>query len=178
MDDARFEVRFQSTLALASLSQREGLQFDGERVMELVLREVSVEEGLWKSNRLLDHFDVGTSKAELIVDGYLKDRSSRSLEHVFNVLSLILPKEPLKIAFKGLHTDNVNLRGTALEYLESVLPEEIRLKLWTLLDEGGKGSEMKKSKEEVLDQLLHSNASIVLELERIREAVEGEGTSD
>jgi hypothetical protein len=178
MDDARFEVRFQSTLALASLSQRESLQFDGERVMELVLREVSVEEGLWKSNRLLDHFDVGTSKAELIVDGYLKDRSSRSLEHVFNVLSLILPKEPLKIAFRGLHTDNVNLRGTALEYLESVLPEEIRLKLWTLLDEGVKGSEMNKSKEEVLDQLLHSNASIVLELERIREAAEGEGTSD
>ena len=35
------------------------------------------------------------------------------------MLSLVLPTEALKVAYRGLHTDDQTLRGTALEYLES-----------------------------------------------------------
>jgi hypothetical protein len=41
---------------------------------------------------------------------------------VFSLLSLVLPREPLQIAFRGLQSSDRQLRGTALEYLEGVLP--------------------------------------------------------
>ncbi|HET9942719.1 MAG TPA: hypothetical protein VFR05_05225, partial [Terriglobia bacterium] len=57
------------------------------------------------------------------------------LEHIFRLLSLCLPREPLQVAFQALHADNVNLRGTALEYLESILPLDIREGLWRFFEE-------------------------------------------
>ena len=55
------------------------------------------------------------------MDEFVKDRAGQSLAHVFTLLSLVLPTEPLQIAFRGLHTDDQNLQGTALEYLEGML---------------------------------------------------------
>ena len=51
-------------------------------------------------------------------------RAGQSLAHVFTLLSLVLPSQPLQIAFRSLHSQNSRLRGTALEYLEGVLPAE------------------------------------------------------
>ena len=66
---------------------------------------------------------------------FLRKRANRSLEHVFTILSLALPEEPLRVAFRGLHTDDKTLRGTALEYLESILPKPIRQSLWPFLED-------------------------------------------
>ncbi|HEX5106892.1 MAG TPA: hypothetical protein VFV95_00535, partial [Vicinamibacterales bacterium] len=43
--------------------------------------------------------------------------------------SLVLPREPLQIAFRSLQRDDRHLRGTALEYLESTLPSAVRQQL-------------------------------------------------
>ena len=67
------------------------------------------------------------------MDEFLKDRAGQSLAHVFTLLSLVLPTAPLQIAYRGLHTDDPKLRGTALEYLEGVLPQDIRQRLWPFL---------------------------------------------
>jgi len=50
-------------------------------------------------------------------------------------LSLALPREPLHIAFRSLHSEDKYLRGTSLEYLEGVLPPSIRQGLWPFLAE-------------------------------------------
>ena len=42
-------------------------------------------------------------------------------EHVFNLLALALEREPVHIAARAFETDDPYLRGTALEYLETVL---------------------------------------------------------
>ena len=42
-----------------------------------------------------------------------------------SLCSLILPRDTLRLAFHGLHTDDRHLRGTALEYLVTVLPEPV-----------------------------------------------------
>lgn len=55
------------------------------------------------------------------------------LAHVFTLLSLILPREPVQIAFRSLNSPDRRLRGTALEYLDEVLPASIRRGLWTLI---------------------------------------------
>src|SRR6185436_12262581 len=57
---------------------------------------------------------------------------------IFTVLGLALPPEPLRIALHAVQTDDPELRGTALEYLESILPPDVRAQLWPLLEgEGG-----------------------------------------
>ena len=44
-----------------------------------------------------------------------------ALEHVFNLLALALEREPARIAARAFETDDPYVRGTALEYLETVL---------------------------------------------------------
>ena len=41
--------------------------------------------------------------SNVFVDEFVKDRASRSLAHVFTLLSLVFPSEALQIAFRGLH---------------------------------------------------------------------------
>src|SRR6185436_9753518 len=53
---------------------------------------------------------------------------------IFTVLGLALPPEPLRIALHAVQTDDPELRGTALEYLESILPPDVRAQLWPLLE--------------------------------------------
>ena len=168
LKDTRFEVRFQSGRALAHILDNDPeIKFEREKVFSAVLREVAVGRRVWESHRLLDQLEDEEELAPL-VDDFLRQRSSRSLEHVFTILSLALPKEPLKIAFRGLHTNNRDLKGTALEYLETILPEAIRKSLWPFLeDDRGVSSEKSQSREEILAELMHSNQSIELNLAEI-----------
>ena len=168
LKDTRFEVRFQSGRALAHIMDNDPeIKLEKEKVFSAVLREVAVGRRVWESHRLLDQLEDEEELAPL-VDDFLRQRSSRSLEHVFTILSLALPKEPLKIAFRGLHTDNRDLKGTALEYLETILPEAIRKSLWPFLEDDRKASiEKSQSREEILAELMHSNQSIELNLAEI-----------
>ncbi|MEE8584525.1 MAG: hypothetical protein V3T83_06690 [Acidobacteriota bacterium] len=165
--DRRFEVRYQSGQALFFMTQRNSsIRISGEPVFEAVLRELDVDEGIWESHRLLDGSD--EEMGSDLVDDLLRKRINRSLEHIFTILSLVLPREPLKVAFKGLYTQDAKLRGTALEYLDSVLPDPIRGKLWPFLEksEGGQ-AERPRPKEEILLELLRSSPSIELSLAEV-----------
>jgi hypothetical protein len=115
---------------------------------------------------LLDNLDVGDHKS--FVDQFVKDRANQSLAHVFTLLSLVLPTEPLQIAFRGLQTADQNLRGTALEYLEGVLPPTIRERLWPYLEDHRATSRASRPREEILADLLRSNQSIVMSLEELK----------
>jgi hypothetical protein len=88
---------------------------------------------------------------------------------VFTLLSLILPAETLRLAFHGLHTQDAHLRGTALEYLESVLPEPVRLKLWPFLEVEQRRLARPLTPEQALQDLLASRESIVLALAAVRD---------
>ncbi len=50
----------------------------------------------------------------------------RRLRHVFVLLGLALDREALELAEQALFGSDEKLRGTALEYLENVLPDEVR----------------------------------------------------
>ncbi|MBW1879751.1 MAG: hypothetical protein JRJ84_15420 [Deltaproteobacteria bacterium] len=166
LNDPRFEVRYRCARALAHLERRfEDLTLDRDLIEAVVLRETKTERSVWASRRLLDETEDAESD---LVDAFLRDRANRSLEHVFTLLSLILPADPLGVAFRGLHTDDPHLRGTALEYLENVLPDEIRKRLWPLLGDEPQRQKRGRSSEVALDDLLKSHASIRLNLEEIR----------
>ncbi len=136
-----------------------------DRAYGIVLREVAVDRGVWQSHRLLDRLE--DEEWSPVMDELLRERANRGLEHVFTILSLVMARQPLKVAFRGLHTDDTLLRGTALEYLESALPEPIREALWPFLEDTG-ARRHGRSAGDVLADLLASNQSIAVNLEELR----------
>ncbi len=168
LEDQRFEVRYRCGRALSHLLElNPKLTVDRERTFAAVVREVGVDRGVWQSHRLLDSME--DEEWSPVVDEVLRERASRSLEHVFTVLSLVLPRQPLKVAFRGLHTDDAMLRGTALEYLETALPEDIRAALWPFLeDTRTRAQRESRPTDEILADLLQSNQSIVMNLEQMK----------
>lgn len=178
LEDRRFEVRYRCGRVLARLHDAHAqLPIDRARVLAAVEREAAVDRGVWQSHRLLDEMDdVDWSP---VLDEVVRDRASRSLEHVFTMLSLVLPAQPLRVAYRGLHTEDRMLRGTALEYLETALPERIRAKLWPFLEASSRPSGRPRKTGEVLEDLLRSQESIAHRLEvlkRLRERERPPGT--
>jgi MFS family permease len=174
LEDPRFEVRYRCGRALNRLMELESnLAVERERAFAAVLREVAVDRGVWESHRLLDRME--DEAWSPVMDEVLRDRANRALEHVFTILALVLPRQPLKVAFRGLHTDDRLLRGTALEYLETALPERIKRSVWPFLEGSGKPQAPRRSSQEVLNDLLQSNQSIVLNLEQLRKLRDSSG---
>ena len=167
LDDQRFEVRFQCGRSLASILERNArIRVDPERVYDVVLREVAVGRTVWQSHGLLDRLEAPEGRS--FVDEFVKDRTNQGLAHVFTLLSLVLPSEPLLIAYRGLHTDDPGLKGTALEYLEGVVPAQIRERLWPFLEDERPASRVVRPRQEILADLLRSHPSIELNLEELK----------
>jgi hypothetical protein len=123
--DRSFDVRFLAGIALAQIRERqEGMPIDHDLIMDAVHRELSV--------------DVMPAP----------HRNSTRLQHVFRLLSLVLPGDPLRVAYRLLLSDDVYLNGTALEYLELVLPSSVRRQMWPLLIHAPRG-EKRRSYERV-----------------------------
>lgn len=168
-DDTRFEVRVQAGRALVRVCDKDdGVSIDSDAVCRAVKQEVEVDRRVWNSRRLLDGDEAsmfGTTEPPL------NARTNWSLEHVFTLLMLVLPRQPLKIAFRGLQTDDATLRGTALEYLDSVLPTDLRDAVRKVL--AAEPARAPVSSNVALDRLMKSRASIELNLDLLRERLLG-----
>jgi hypothetical protein len=127
--DERFDVRYRSTQALLRLRQRDGSLL------------VSAPDAFSAAQRELTQ-----SRA-----------SPRGLEHVFGLLSLGVPGEPLAVALRAWRTDDRSLRGTALEYLQNVLPAAVWSCLWPWL--GSRPAATGRTLDEMRDDLLRSTAT-------------------
>jgi ATP:ADP antiporter, AAA family len=167
LEDLRFEVRFQCGRSLLAIVEKNpNVRIDKDRILAVVKREVAVNKQVWENRRLLDEPEEGDRRTFL--EELIRDRASQSLAHVFTMLALVLPTEPLRIAFRGLHTDDQGLRGTSLEYLESVLPSDIRALLWPFLEDRRPAGKPAPAREEALAELLRSRQSILLNLESLK----------
>jgi AAA family ATP:ADP antiporter len=168
LDDTRFDVRFQAARSLTEILEKNPtVVIDAKRVFDAVEREASVGRPVWESRRLLD--GVSSSESLSPLDEFVRDRAGTSLAHVFTLLALVLPREPLQIAFRSLQTDDQYLQGTALEYLDGILPARIRERLWPFL-ERRPTVRSARPREEVIAELLRSHRSITLNLESLRAA--------
>lgn len=167
LEDHRFEVRYRCGRVLSRMHARDAsLRVDRARVLAMIDREVAVDRGVWESRRLLDATEDDDKSP--ILDEALRTRADRSLEHVFTMLSLILPAQPLRVAFRGLFTDDALLRGTALEYLESALPDELRPKLWPFLETPIRRGRHPQSSGDALQGLLSSEDTIADRLDALK----------
>ena len=102
--DEEFEVRYECAASIVRLI---------DRVPELRVGETrAFETARWEIDRW---------RAE----GGGDESRDRRLEHVFTILSLGLDREALRLAHRALHSGG-RMRGTAIEYLSNVLPDDLR----------------------------------------------------
>ena len=134
-EDERFEVRYECGRALLRITALEpNTVISLQTAVAIVAREVAQSKEVWDS-QLAPELDEEEDEPPALIDRLLRDRLDRSLEHVFSILALVLDRESIRIAFKALHEQDARLRGTALEYLETVLPDEVRDAVWPFLGE-------------------------------------------
>ena len=140
LEDRRFDVRYQCGRALASIVD--------EAPAVAPSREIVFDE----------------VKRELARGAATDDRR---LEHVFTLLALAVPREPVQIAYRALRSQDRTMRGTALEYLENVLPEDVRAALWPQLD-AHVSAQPRRAPDEVVAELLQSSDRLQTPLPRPR----------
>ncbi len=132
--DVRFDVRYRCAQALVRMQElNPDLEISKHEVIAATLHEISLGHESW-----------------------------RSLDHIFSILSLAFEREPLEIALRALRSGNTALRGTALEYLENVLPDTVRERLWSQLGSPERPVPSGRSTEEIRDDLLRSTASMAI----------------
>ena len=126
--DSRFDVRYRSAQTLAHLRQQDP---------SLV---VAAADGFAAALRELQG----------------GRPSPRGLEHVFRLLSLGLPGEPVAMALRAWRAGDTSLRGTALEYLENILPPAVSAALWPWL--GSPPPATGRTLDDMRDDLLRSTS--------------------
>jgi len=124
------EVRYRAALALLEITREEReLLPDGKEVFTLAMTEIE--------------------RGPLTGD---------AADHVFALLSLCTPRGSVELVRQGLKTEDRKLRGTALEYLESLLPEAVRAPLVQALSQRPEPRESlaPRSETQLLDELKRS----------------------
>jgi hypothetical protein len=158
----RFEVRYRACVALSQrrkkklpLSNR-----DWQAVIwGAVASEVKRDRPVWELQRLLD--EVETTDDD-IVGERIGMRGELSLEHTFRMLSMVLDPEPVRAAFLGILYKAEELKNFALEYLEQVLPGDIRRRLWQFIGDISDHQRAKSQRpvNEVVSDLMSSRATL------------------
>jgi hypothetical protein len=96
-------------------------------------------------------------------------KDPRSLEHAFDVLSLTAPREPMQLAYGALQSTDTFLRGVALEYLDVVLPVDVRAAMTTLrLSQRPPAAAPPGTSDQCLNDLLKSKDMIHQQLDELR----------
>lgn len=148
--DPEFDVRQRSALALLRLlEQNPELRPPRRLVFEAARRELEVDSSPRFHPDALDDDRAGKPATAAGFAG--------NVEHVFNLLGLALDREALDLSVKALGGQDPKLRGTALEYLENVLPDGIREELVrTLSRERPEPRAERRPSRELVDELKRS----------------------
>lgn len=122
------QVRYRAALALLEVARDEReLMPESEEVFALALHEIG--------------------RGPLTQDGS---------DHVFALLSLCTARGSVELVRQALKTDDRKMRGTALEYLESLLPETVRAPLVQALAERPEPRTQQRTETQLLEELRRS----------------------
>jgi hypothetical protein len=89
-------------------------------------------------------------------------------EHVLGLLTLALEREPARIAARAFETDDAHLRGTALEYFETVLSPGLFGALSPRLSAGRLVAGPRRAASEVREELVKAGATMTMSLDEVR----------
>lgn len=117
--DSEFNVRCGCARAVARMRARDpDIVFAEDRIYDLIRTEFAADAG---------------RTAALVLRGFSLPNLTHGVEHVFTLLSLVHDRDAINLCLRALYSSDSGLRGSALEYLDNVLPEDIRSELWGYL---------------------------------------------
>jgi hypothetical protein len=158
LEDDDFEVRLECARVAARLvdAQTE-LRASPNEVLPVMERELAASDRAWeqRGRRRRDALEASAllETADLL-------RIDRSMEMVFSVLAISWGVELTSSTLRALYSDDTALRGTALEYLQTALPERLRSALVARIPGGDTARRSQRRADELADALMQSSASL------------------
>jgi AAA family ATP:ADP antiporter len=157
--DERFEVRYECGRALLKLTDLDPkIVVSRETVFAAVLREAEKRSAEVVATEEYDEEAAGAESLAFVENLLARDRLDRRLEHIFTILSLHFERDPLRMAYRALHLEDTGHRGTALEYLATVLPKELSAAVWPFLGEA-EPLPVARPSTEILRDLIHATTA-------------------
>jgi hypothetical protein len=139
LEDRELDVRFRCAEALSRIkTNHPHLSIDTEAIWRVIYREI----------------------AYFSSTGFKLTRGVEPLRYLFNLFGLILGPGVMDICYNALQTEDPSIRGTALEYLENQLPQNVREPLWPLIASGRIATKSDRSTKEIMYDLLQAGRSI------------------
>jgi hypothetical protein len=133
LQDRELDVRFRCAEALGRIkTNHPRLPIDTEAIWRVVYREI----------------------ARLRGSDYKSIQGVEPLRHLFNLFGVVLGPKVMDICYDSLQADDQTIRGTALEYLENQLPQDVRTPLWPLIASGHIKPKSDRSAQEIMRDLL------------------------
>ena len=155
LDDRDFEVRLECARSAARLAARKPeLRPPEQQVFALAEHELQVDDLVWERQGRRRENERAES---VLLDEAELQRVDRSAELVFTILSLARGEELMSSAVRGLFQGDTQVRGTALEYLETTLPERLRRSLWPRIPGGQPARRPSRGQREIAEELLRSS---------------------
>lgn len=132
LEDELLEVRLQCARGLAHLAAADARGIDETRILRAIQREIEARGSDWTEAAHEAHDDDDDAGS---LDAHLRGvQMTRSLRYVLVLVSVLVDRQKLELAVRGLASDDRAVRGTAFELLANVLPEPVRAPLLDGLD--------------------------------------------
>jgi hypothetical protein len=170
-----FELRFEAARAAARWrARRDAPPLPGTRIQSLVARELAVAPGAWKSQGARRRPTPSGYDRSVLLRGGALASVSRSVEHVFTLLSLTYDRAVVASVLAGVASDNPALHGTAREYLESILPSDLTSRLLPRLPTPGDAAARgERQQQELAEELMRTAVGVVLERGELEDTAGG-----
>jgi hypothetical protein len=139
LQDREIDVRFRCAEALARIKTNyPHLTVDSEAVWRVVYRELS-------------YFSAS---------GFKSSRGVEPLRYLFILFGIIFGLSLMNICYESLQAEDQTIRGTALEYLDNQLPQNVRATLWPIIASGHIKPKSDRPLQEIMDDLLQAGRSL------------------
>ncbi len=155
--DPDFEVQLECVRAMLLVIEQTERQVRTQTALAIVERTLAVDDRTWeqRGRRRGDSRD----ESVLLGPGELA-LVDRNLELIFTVLAGAYGRDEMASALRAIHSGNPELRGTALEYLQTLMPERIYGVLFARLPGGGGAYVARRRSDELAEALKQTAAPI------------------
>jgi hypothetical protein len=146
--DEAFNVRYSCARVLMRMRQRNPqLEIPRQQVYDAISGELKVSPEEWEGRDMELKMDYATDEEDV------NPQFNRGLEHVFTLLALTLDPDAVHLSMQAAFSKDLNLRGTALEYLENVLPAYLYNELLEHLGEDRQSGKSTRTLSDIVSEL-------------------------
>jgi AAA family ATP:ADP antiporter len=146
--DETFNVRYSCARALVRMRHRNPhLEIPRYQVYAAISRELKASPEEWEGRDMELKMDYASDEEDV------NPQFNRGLEHVFTLLALTLDPDAVHLSMRAAFSKDSNLRGTALEYLENVLPNYLYNELLEHLGEDRQSSRGARTLGDIVNEL-------------------------